>query len=119
LLLTGAISILIGFVPGYLTGLKYGLNTSREHTAHLASSQPAPANPANTGLDLQSAEIIKELNCVCGCKMELKPCTCDEKRGSQEIKTFVQALVLQQVARPEIISRLKEKYGDAVLIKKT
>jgi hypothetical protein len=46
--------------------------------------------------DLKSAEIIKELNCVCGCKMELQPCTCDEQTITQ---------------------RLVDKYGEGILIK--
>jgi cytochrome c-type biogenesis protein CcmH/NrfF len=119
LVLTGAISILIGFVPGYLTGLKYGLNSNRAHAAGVSSYQPLPANASNPTLAVNVEEIIKELNCVCGCKMELAPCTCDERRGAQEIRRSVQTLVQQGVSRPEIIKGLMEKYGEAILIKRT
>lgn len=119
IVLIGAGSVLIGFVLGHLTGFKYGLNLNKGHVAQLSSPQPLPANPSNPGLDLKSAEIIKELNCVCGCKMELWPCTCDERRGAQEIRSLVQVLVQEGVSRPEIIKRLIEKYTEAILIKRT
>jgi len=119
IVLIGVGSVLFGFVLGHLTGFKNGLNLNKGHVAELSGPQPLPANPSNPGLDLKSAEIIKELNCVCGCKMELWPCTCDERRGAQEIRSFVQALVQEGVSRPEIIKRLIEKYSEAILIKKT
>ncbi len=119
IVLTGAIMILIGLALGYLAGFKYGVNLNRESVAGVSSPQPLSANPSNPALDLMTAEIIKELNCVCGCKMELSPCTCDEKRGAQEIRSFFRTLVQQQVTRPEMIKRLTEKYGAAILIKKT
>ena len=119
IVLIGVGSVLFGFVLGHLTGFKNGLNLNKGHVAELSSPQPLPANPSNPGLDLKSAEIIKELNCVCGCKMELRPCTCDERRGAQEIRSFVQILVQEGVSRPEIIKRLIEKYTEAILIKRT
>jgi cytochrome c-type biogenesis protein CcmH/NrfF len=118
IVLIGVISILIGFVLGYLSGFKDGRNQNKAHVAEASSPQPLPASLSNPGLDFKSAEIIKELNCVCGCKMELSPCTCDEQRGSQEIRRFVQILVQEGVSRPEIIKRLIEKYTEAILIKK-
>jgi len=119
IVLIGVSSILIGFVLGYLSGFKYGRNQNKAHIAEVSSPQPLPINPSNPGLDLESAQIIKELNCVCGCKMELAPCTCDERSGAQEIKRFVQVLVQEGVSRPEIINRVTEKYTKAILIKKT
>ncbi len=66
----------------------------------------------------KAIEIVKELNCICGCKMELLPCTCDELKGSKEIKAFVQALVGEGLSRSEALGRLVEKYGQDILIKK-
>lgn len=119
IVLTGAVMILIGLVLGYLKGFKYGVNLNRGPAARAPSAPSLPAYPSNPALDLMTAEIIKELNCVCGCKMELSPCTCDEKGGAKEIRTFVQTLVQRQVTRAEMIKHLTEKYGEAVLIKKT
>lgn len=119
MVLIGVSSILIGLVLGYLMGFKSGLNLNKEDVAELSSPQTLPANLTNAGLDLKSAKIIKELNCVCGCNMELLPCTCNEQRGSQEIRGFVQMLVQQGLSGPEIIKRLTEKYREAILIKKT
>ena len=118
IVLIGAGSIFFGFVLGHLTGFKNGLNLNKGQVAELSSPQPLPANPSNPGLDLKSAEIIKELNCVCGCKMELWPCTCDEQRGAQEIKAFVQMLVQQGISKPAITQRLVDKYGEGILIKR-
>jgi len=119
MVLIGVSSIFIGLVLGYLMGVNYGLNLNHGHVAEVSSPQTLPANLSNAGLDLKSAEIIKELNCVCGCNMELQPCTCNEPRGSQEIRRFVLMLVQQGLSRPDIIKRLTEKYSEAILIKKT
>lgn len=119
IVLIGAVSILIGFVLGYLSGLKDGRNEKKVRVAEVSSSQSLPADLSNPGLDLKSAEIIKELNCVCGCKMELSPCTCDEQRGSQEIRRFVQTMVQQGASEPDIIKSLIGKYGENILIKRT
>ncbi len=70
-------------------------------------------------LGLNAIEIVKELNCVCGCKMELLPCTCDELKGSREIKKFVKALIDEGLSKRDAIGRLVEKYGQDILIKKS
>jgi len=119
IVLIGAISILIGLVLAYQKGFKYGVNLNRGQVASTSSPLPLATNPSNPTRDLKSGEIIKELNCVCGCKMELAPCTCNERRGAQEIRRFVQVLVQEGVSRPEIINRLIEKYTEAILIKMT
>ena len=116
MVLIGVSSILIGLVAGYLLGFRSGLNMNKGQPS---SFQTLTANPSNPALDLMFAEIVKELNCVCGCKMELQPCTCDEQKGSQEIRGFVRMLVQQGLSRPEIIKRLREKYNEGILIKKT
>jgi len=115
MVLIGVSSILIGLVAGYLLGFRSGLNMNKGQPSSL---QTMSANPSNPALDLMFAEIVKELNCVCGCKMELQPCTCDEQKGSQEIRGFVRMLVQQGLSRPEIIKRLREKYNEGILIKK-
>lgn len=112
-------SILVGLVSGYLMGFRSGQDLYKGHVAELSGPQTLPANPSSPAVGLKSADIIKELNCVCGCKMELQPCTCNERRGSQEIRGFVQTLVQQGLSKPEIIKRLREKYTEAILIKKT
>lgn len=119
IVLVGACAILIGFVLGDLTGFKYGKGQNKAYVAEVSSPLSLPVNPSSPAFDLSSIEIMKELNCVCGCDMELQPCTCDKQRGSQEIRRFVQTLVQQGLPRPEIIKRLTEKYGEAILIKQT
>ncbi len=117
--LIGLTSVLMGLVLGYLMGFKSGLNVNEERVADFPAPQTLTASPSNPALDLMFAEIVDELNCVCGCKMELRPCTCDEQKGSKEIRGFVQQLVRQGLPRPEIIKRLSEKYTEAILIKRT
>ena len=112
MVLIGVSSILIGLVAGYLLGFRSGLNMNKGQPSSL---QTMSANPSNPALDLMFAEIVKELNCVCGCKMELLPCTCDEQKGSQEIRGFVRMLVQQGLSRPEIIERLGEKYNEVLI----
>jgi hypothetical protein len=119
IVLVGACAILIGFVLGDLTGFKYGKNQNKAYVPEVSSPPSLPANSISPVFDLSSIEIMKELNCVCGCNMELQPCTCDKPRGSQEIRAFVQTLVQQGLSRPEITTRLTEKYGEAILIKQT
>ena len=110
-------SLLIGFLVGYIVGFRYGMR--------LDSQDSLPARPQQfqsqaSILELNSGaiEIVKELNCICSCKMELLPCTCDELKGSKEIKAFVQTLVGEGLSRSEAIGRLVEKYGQGILIKK-
>lgn len=62
-------------------------------------------------------EVVKELNCMCGCKMELLPCNCDGPGGSKEIKGFVQTLVEEGLSKSEVMERVIGKYSPAVLIK--
>lgn len=112
----GVSSVLIGLVAGYLMGFKSGLNMNKGQPS---SAQALSANPSNPAQDLMFAKIVKELNCICGCKMELQPCTCDEPKGSQEIRRFVLMLVQQGLPKPDIVKRLEEKYDKSILIKKT
>jgi cytochrome c-type biogenesis protein CcmH/NrfF len=119
LVLIGLTSALLGLVLGYLMGFRSGLNMTREQTADLSAPQILSASPSSQALDVMFAEIVDELNCVCGCKMELRPCTCNDQKGSKEIRGFVQKLVHEGLPRPEIIKRLTEKYTEAILIKKT
>jgi cytochrome c-type biogenesis protein CcmH/NrfF len=84
-----------------------------------AMPQQFQSQPSRIELSSGAIEIVKELNCVCSCKMELLPCTCDELKGSKEIKAFVQALVGEGLSRSEALGRLVEKYGQGILIAKS
>jgi hypothetical protein len=127
--LVAAASLLIGFVGGYLTGLKDPTPSSRRlpySTLPPVTSSMSPANaamstgsltqPAGLTIDAKSAEIAKRLNCVCGCKMEFLTCTCEDARGSKEIKLFVQDRVRQELPESKIVDQLIDKYGGGVLI---
>ncbi|MFQ6070298.1 MAG: cytochrome c-type biogenesis protein CcmH [Candidatus Aminicenantales bacterium] len=114
--LAACMFLLIGFLVGYLTGFKYGIKVTKE------SRIPSPPQPFFTqvpSLDLNSEtmKIVKELNCVCGCKRELLPCTCDEPRGSVEIKQFIQERIKEGLSKSQVIKLVVEKYGSAVLKK--
>ncbi len=114
----GLSCILFGLVFGYLNGFRYGLNLNKGRASEVPSSESPLENPSNPSLDLRLAEIVKELNCVCGCKMELSPCTCDERSGSKEIRKYVRTLVELGLSRSEMVKRLTEKYGEGILIKR-
>ncbi|NIM57986.1 MAG: hypothetical protein GTO16_03455 [Candidatus Aminicenantes bacterium] len=112
------VSLLIGFLGGYLAGFRYGLRLNRQNFIP-PMAQKTQSRPSRTHLDAEAIEIIKELNCVCDCKMKLSPCTCEEVRGSKEIKAYVQELVEQRLLKSEVMERLVERYGQAVLIKRS
>ncbi len=102
------VCLVVGLCIGYVAGFN-----------HRAGFNQGPAAPSlNPALDVKATEIISELNCVCGCKMVLSTCTCEEVKGSKEIKLFVRDLVNMGSAKAEIVDRLKEKYGPGILIKK-
>ncbi len=111
-------SLLIGFLVGYIAGFRYGMRLNRQDSLP-AMSQQFQSQPSRIELSSRAIEIVKELNCICSCKMELLPCTCDELKGSKEIKAFVQTLVGEGLSRSEALGRLVEKYGQGVLIKKS
>jgi len=110
-------SLLIGFLIGYIVGYRYGTKLKIENIG-LAMSQQFQRQPLRGEFSSRAMEITRELNCICGCKMELLPCTCDEPRGSKEIKQFVQVLVDEGLSKTEVIGRVIERYGQAILIKK-
>lgn len=112
-----AVSLLIGFCGGYITGFKDKTGSSRRASS-AGMSQGSLSQPASLTVDSKSTEIAKRLNCVCGCKMELMTCTCEDVRGSKEIKLFVQDRVRQDFPESKIVNQLIDKYGKGVLIKR-
>lgn len=112
------ISLVIGFIAGYLAGFRYGKDLSKENFIP-AITPSLPAQAPSQELSSEALEIVKELNCICGCGMELMPCTCEEPLGSKEIKLFVQGLVNRGLAKPDVIERLVDKYNQKILIKKS
>ncbi len=111
-------SLLIGFLVGYIAGFRYGMRMDRQDSLP-AIPQQFQSQPSRIDLSSRAIEIVKELNCICSCKMELLPCTCDDLKGSKEIKAFVQTLVGEGLSRSEALGRLVEKYGQSVLIDKS
>jgi hypothetical protein len=108
-------SLLIGFLVGYIAGFRYGMRLNGQDSLP-ARPQQFQSQPSRIELSSRAIDIVKELNCICSCKMELLPCTCDELKGSKEIKAFVQTLVGEGLSRSEALGRLVEKYGQSILI---
>ncbi len=111
-------SLLIGLLVGYIAGFRYGMRSNRQDSLP-AMPQQFQSQPSRIDLSSRVIEIVKELNCICSCKMELLPCTCDDLKGSKEIKAFVQTLVGEGLSRSEALGRLVEKYGQSILIAKS
>ena len=111
-------SLLIGLLVGYIVGFRYGMRLNRQDSLP-AMPQQLQSQPSRIELSSGAIEVAKELNCICGCMMELLPCTCDELKGSKEIKQFVQTLVGEGLSRSEALGRLVEKYGQSILITKS
>ena len=111
-------SILIGFLAGYIAGYRYGIQFNRDSVSP-AMQQEFQTRSSRVALGLNAIEIVKELNCICGCKMELLPCTCEELKGSKEIKQFVQTLVSEGLSKSAVVGRLVERYGQSILINKS
>lgn len=116
--LTIGVSLFIGFLIGYIAGFRYGTGLNRQDLSRI----PPPSlqmEPLTLHLSAQAEEIIRELNCVCGCKMELSPCVCEDVRGSKEIKQFVQELINRGLSKSKVIEQAVEKYSKDILIKKS
>jgi len=111
-------SLLIGFLVGYIAGFRYGMRLDRQDSLP-AMPQQLQSQPSGIELSSGAIEIAKELNCICGCKMELLPCTCEESRGSKEIKHFVQTLVSEGLSKSAVVGRIVERYGQSILINKS
>ncbi len=107
-------SLFIGLLVGYIAGFRYGMRLDRQDSLP-AMPQQFQSQPSRIELSSRAIEIVKELNCICSCRMELLPCTCDKLKGSKEIKAFVQTLVGEGLSRSEALGRLVEKYGQSVL----
>lgn len=115
--LTIGVSLLIGFLIGYIAGFRYGTGLNRQDLSRIPPPSLQMELP-RLDLSAQAEEIIRELNCVCGCKMELSPCICEDARGSKEIKRFVQELINQGLSKSKVIEQVVEKYSKDILIKK-
>lgn len=116
--LTIGVSLLIGFLLGYISGFRYGTGLYRQNLSRI----PPPSlqmEPPGMNLSAQAEEIIRELNCVCGCKMELSPCTCEEAKGAKEIKQLVQELIDQGLSKSKVIEQVVDKYSEDILMKKS
>lgn len=108
----------MGLLLGYLVGFRYGLKFNRESFTSPAA-QPMQTQASGVELSPAALEIAGDLNCVCGCNMELLPCTCADARGSKEIKMFVQMHVNEGKSKPDVLEALEEKYGKGILKKKS
>ena len=116
--LTIGISLFIGFLIGYIAGFRYGTGLNRQDLSRI----PPPSlqmEPLTLPLSVQVEEIIRELNCVCGCKMELFPCACEDARGSKEIKQFVQELINRGLSKSKVIEQVVEKYSRDILMERS
>jgi len=64
---------------------------------------------------LQSAEVLdiaKEFMCPCGtCSDALDGCTCDDKNGAVEVKSFIAQKLLEGHKKPHIVEMVQERYG--------
>jgi len=111
-------SLLIGFLGGYIAGFRYGIRLNKESFSSIMP-QESRMQSSRVALTSNATEIVKELNCICGCKMELLPCTCEESRGSKEIKQFVQTLIREGLSKSAVVGRIVERYGQSILINKS
>ncbi|MFQ6038214.1 MAG: hypothetical protein ACE5LV_06320 [Candidatus Aminicenantales bacterium] len=112
-------ALLAGLITGYLIGFREGKRYSATADVSFAPTiqQPLLSGGPQPVLKAEAAEIVEDLNCVCGCGMDLAPCTCDEIRGSREVKAFINALVEAGTTRSEVLRRAVAKYGEGVLKK--
>ena len=108
------VSLLSGFLIGYLAGFRYGIKLTRETLVNPNSPTFSTQLPQSS-LSPVARAIIEELNCVCGCQMELLPCACQEPRGATEIRLYVQELVNRGLPKSEVLEQVIERYGSNVL----
>jgi hypothetical protein len=59
--------------------------------------------------------IAANFNCPCGsCGDRLDVCTCDEVKGSVEVKTYIKSLLEQGLTKFEVVEKVEENYGNRI-----
>ena len=59
--------------------------------------------------------IAANFQCPCGtCTDRLDVCTCDEPRGSVEVKTYIKSLLDQGLTKFETVEKVEEEYGNRI-----
>lgn len=60
----------------------------------------------------EAAEIVSKFNCACGtCNLTLANCDCDDARGAQEMKDFINYNLEQGKLPAQVVQLVKERYG--------
>lgn len=111
----GVAFLVVGFIIGYIVGFNSGKKYTRESSLKEFSSE-FQNPPSAKNIDPKVEEIARELNCVCGCGLELLPCECDTPNGAKEITGFIQDLVDKGLSKSQVIERAVDKYTPQVLI---
>jgi cytochrome c-type biogenesis CcmH protein len=67
-------------------------------------------------LSPEASIIAERYRCVCSCNDPLSECTCAQKPGSNDMKSYVQELVDQKKTGREIDEAMVARYGAAALL---
>ena len=87
------------------------------------SQQTRPSSPSlRSPIELPSFTWSREVesiaalfNCPCGnCDLNLAKCTCDNPKGSVEIKSYINSLLRKNTSREEVIKQVEKRYGSKI-----
>lgn len=102
-----AIGAIAGLVGGMIISTREPVVTPTSSTTGSSGNITVPVATSALG-----GEIIARFDCACNtCKLTLAECTCDEPRGSKEMKGYIEYLVKEGKSRDEIIKLVQGKYG--------
>jgi len=95
--------VALGIVVGYVV-FKHSTH-SGENSASDIQNNPATQSAA-------VLDIAREFMCPCGtCNDALDECTCDDKNGAVEVKSFIAQKLLEGHKKPHIVEMVQTQYG--------
>ena len=64
-------------------------------------------------IDMRTHQIVKRFMCICSmnCGLKLSECSCPQKGGALEKKTYIRSMVKEGFSDAEIVERFHKKYG--------
>lgn len=104
------ILVAIGAIAGLVGGM---IISTREPVVTPTSSTGSSGNITTpVATSALAGEVIARFDCACNtCKLTLAECTCDEPRGSKEMKGYIEYLVKEGKSKDEITKLVQGKYG--------
>lgn len=99
--------LLLGGMLGFAL---FKLTANTDH--HSSDAAEANFQAASAGQDPAVLDIAREFMCPCGaCNDPLDVCTCDDKHGAVEVKSFIAQQLQLGHKKPHIVAMVQEEFG--------